>query len=49
MLPTIFFYIDSRSKTSDSVSSSNFKIDLQTTLLFPENSVFYIDDISIPH
>jgi hypothetical protein len=49
MLPIKKIYIDSRYKTADSVSSSNFKIDLQTTLLFPENSVFYIDDISIPH
>ena len=48
-LPVIFFYIDSRFKTIDSVSSSNFKIDLNQTLLFPPNAVFYIDDISIPH
>ena len=49
MLPIKKIYIDSKFKTLDSVSSSNFKIDLQSTLLFPENSVFYIDDISIPH
>ena len=49
MLPITKIYIDSKFKTFDSVSSSNFKIDLQTTLLFPDNSVFYIDDISIPH
>ena len=49
MLPIKKIYIDSKFKTSDSVSSSNFKIDLQNTLLFPENSVFYIDDVSIPH
>ena len=49
MLPIKKIYIDSKFKTLDSVSSSNFKIDLQSTLLFPENSVFYIDDVSIPH
>ena len=48
MLP-IKIDIDSKFKTLDSVSSSNFKIDLQNTLLFPENTVFYVDDISIPH
>ena len=48
-LPVKKIYIDSRFKTNDSVSSSNFKIDLKQTLLFPPNSVFYIDDISIPH
>ena len=49
MLPIKKIYIDSKFKTSDSISNSNFKIDLQTTLLFPENSCFFIDNISIPH
>ena len=49
MLPIKKIYIDSKFKTSDSISNSNFKIDLQNTLLFPENSCFFIDNISIPH
>ncbi len=40
MLPIKKVYIDSRFETADSVSSGNFKIDLQSTLLFTENSVF---------
>jgi len=42
-------YIDTRYKTTDSPSSSNFKINLTQTLYFPDNSVFYIDDVSIPN
>ena len=48
-LPIKKIYIDTRFKTSDSKSSSNFKIDLPNSLYFPSNSVFYIDDIAIPH
>ena len=48
-LPIKKLYIDTKYKSRDSVSNSNFKIDLPTTLSFPDNSVFYIDDISIPH
>ena len=48
-IKNIYIYIDTRFKTRDSISNSNFKIDLGQSLLFPENSVFYIDDICIPH
>ena len=48
-LPIKKLYIDTKYKNRESVSNSNFKIDLPTTLYFPDNSVFYIDDISIPH
>ena len=48
MLPIKKLYIDSRFKSSDSVSDSNFKIDLPQNLLMPEGTGFYIDDISIP-
>ena len=48
-LPIKKIYIDTRFKTADSQSSSNFKIDLPNSLYFPSNTVFYIDDISIPH
>ena len=48
-LPVKKIYIDTKYKTKDSVSNSNFKFELPETLLFPENSVFYIDDVSIPN
>ncbi len=48
-LPIKKIYIDTRFKTSDSKSSTDFKIDLPNSLYFPSNSVFYIDDIAIPH
>jgi hypothetical protein len=48
-LPIKKIYIDSRFRTKDSISSSNFKIELPESLLFPNNSVFYIDDVCIPH
>ena len=48
MLPIKKLYIDSRFKSSDSVSDSNFKIDLPQNLLMPSATGFYIDDICIP-
>ena len=48
-LPIKKIYIDTQFKSTNSVSNSNFKIDLPFTVSFPENSVFYIDDVSIPH
>ena len=42
-------YIDTKLKTADSASTSNFKYELPETLYFADNSVFYIDDIAIPH
>ena len=42
-------YIDSRYKTSDSISNSDFKFELQEQFEVPDNTVCYIDDISIPH
>ena len=42
-------FIDTKYKTADSVSNTDFKIELQQTLSFPNNRVFYIDDVSIPH
>ena len=49
MLPIKKLYIDTRTRTLDSVSSSNFKIELIDTLFMPSNSIFFIDNISIPH
>ena len=47
-LPIKKIYIDSRFKSSDSTSDSNFKVDLPVPITLPDNTVCYIDDISIP-
>lgn len=49
MLPIKKIYIDSRNRTPDSASSSNFKIELDRTIQLPDNTVFFITDICIPH
>ena len=49
MLPIKKIYIDSRFKSSDSASHSDFKIDLPIIFLMPEDTGFYIDDVCIPH
>ena len=48
-LPIKKIFADSRFKTKDSLSSSNFKFQLEEIFLMPHNTGFYIDDISIPH
>ena len=48
MIPIKKIYIDSRFKSHDSVSDSNFYIDLPSNLLMPANTGFYIDDVAIP-
>jgi hypothetical protein len=48
-LPVKKIYVDSKWKTSDSASHSDFKFELDTSLNLPNNTVFYIDDICIPH
>ena len=40
--------IDSRHKTNDSVSNSDFKFELKESLDLPDDTVCYIDDISTP-
>ena len=40
MLPVKKIYIDSRFKSSDSASDSDFKIDLPETVNMPEDTVF---------
>ena len=42
-------YVDSRYRSSDSVSNSDFKFELKEAIDVPDNTVCYIDDISIPH
>ena len=42
-------YVDSKFRSPGSTSSSDFKIELPETMTFAENTVFYLDDICIPH
>ena len=49
MLPLKKIYIDSRDRTVDSKSSSKFKIELPNTIQMPENAVFFVTDVCIPH
>ena len=42
-------YVDSRFRTNDSDSNSNFKFELIEALDLADNAVCYVDDISIPH
>ena len=49
MLPVKKVYIDTKYKTRDSISNNNFKYELPQTMFMPENTVFYVDDVAIPH
>ena len=42
-------FVDSRFRTSDSVSSSNFRVELPVTFVTPENSIYYVTDVCIPN
>jgi len=42
-------YIDTRYKTEDSKSNSDFYFELPETLVCPQGTVFYMSSISIPH
>ena len=48
-LPIKNVYIDSRFKTKDSKSNSEFTFELKQSIQLPPNYVAYIDDIIIPH
>ena len=49
MLPIKKIYIDSRQKTEDSVSHTDFRVDLPIcNLELPKNTGFYITDITTP-
>ena len=48
-LPIKKLYIDSRHKTPDSVSDSNFKYELPYTISMPQNACFFITDVCIPY
>ena len=42
-------YVDSTYRTNDSESNSDFKFELNQALYLHDNTVCYVDDISIPH
>ena len=48
-LPIKKIYIDTRFKTADSNSNSDFKIQLKSSYALPRNSVFYIEDFVASH
>jgi hypothetical protein len=48
-LPVKKIYIDSRYATADSPSTSNFKFQLSRNIHMPQNTVFYLEDVCIPH
>ena len=49
MLPVKKIYVDTKNKTTDSISNSQFKWELPETISLPHNTIFFVDDISIPH
>ena len=49
MLPVKKLYIDSKARTQDSKSTTNFSIDLIESLPMPEDATFIVADIIIPH
>ena len=49
MLPLKKIYIDSRDRTVDSKSASNFRIELPNTVQMPENTVSFVTDVCVPH
>ena len=48
MLPIKKIYIDTRHRTADSKSTSDFKISLPNNITLPSNTAFYITDITVP-
>ena len=49
MLQVKKIYVDTKYKTANSLSSSDFLIELANTILTPDNCVFYVSDVCIPH
>ena len=47
--PVKKIYIDSKFRRHDSVSTSNFKTELPYTVKINDNTIFYVDDVCIPH
>ena len=49
MLPIKKVYVDSKYKTEDSVSDSDFKFELGQSITLPDDTKFFISDCCIPH
>ncbi len=49
MVPVKKLYIDSKFRTADSRSTSSFTIDLKESLTMPDDALFFVDDVVIPH
>ena len=49
MLPIKKLYIDSKARTVDSKSTTNFAVDLMESLPMPEDARFIVADVMIPH
>lgn len=48
-LPLKKIYVDTRYRTPDSISTSNFKVELPYSVVLPDNSSFQLTDICIEH
>ena len=48
-LPIKKIYVNSRYKTADSVSDSNFKFEIPYALKLPSNAIFYVTYVCIPN
>ena len=48
-LPFRKLYIDTRFKTTDSISNSDFKFQLRRPASMPQNATFCIDEVNIPN
>jgi len=48
-LPVKKLFVDTAMKTPDSRSNSDFKISFAESLTMPDNAVFYVDDVCLPH
>ena len=49
MLPIKKVYVDSKYKTEDSASDSDFKFELGQSITLPDDAKFFISDCCIPH
>ena len=49
MLPVKKIYIDSRFKSADSKSHTDFYVDLGTSFFMPQGTSYYVDDVNIPN
>ena len=49
MLPVKKIYIDSRFKSAESKSHTDFHVDLGTSFFMPQGTSYYVDDVNIPN